>query len=1053
MSNRNETFGRLLKGAINSIAAYEGKTAPAVEDDLGQQIGLAGSALQRYKAGNLPPEPRTVEIIANAALRRAYLSRPWLEVFLQAARYPQPDALLARLLGENTLPVPAPTSMPGGTVTFLFTDIVGSTQLWEAHAPAMQRALARHDSILRQAITDQGGYVFKTVGDAFCAAFATAPAALQAALNLQRHIMAEPWSASGLPEPLLVRAVLHTGAAEQRDGDYFGPPLNRVARLCGVGHGGQILLSLAAQELARDQLPAGTSLRDLGEQRMKDLARPERIFQLLAPDLPAAFPPLKTLDTARHNLPAQPTALIGREAEVEAVCDLVREPATRLLTLTGPGGTGKTRLALQVAGELVEEFADGAWFVALAPISDANLVASAIGTALGLREQGSRPMHELLHDYLREKALLLVLDNFEQVSDAAPLVGGLLATAAHIKIVVTSRVVLHLYGEREYAVPPLSLPQRIPPPTFARLTQYEAVRLFIERARAVRADFAITVENAPLIAEICHRLDGLPLAIELAAARSKLFAPQAILNRLDRRLATLTGGARDLPARQQTLRGAIEWSYNLLDAGEQEAFARLGVFVGGCTIEAAEAVLLAGGELLIEPLDVLSSLVDKSLLKQIEGANGEPRFTMLETIREYALERLAAGGVEEQLCRQHATYFLAYGEQGYALEGTISDTEHNAWVGSYRHEYDNIRAALDWSHTTGDADMALRLVNAISPIWWDYGVRSEAIIWFERILHSSSKLTGSGVHLRARWELGLFYAMTGQYKEAQHQYELALDMARVLKVHQAELLERLGWLAREQGHSSTAWPYLIESLALFRAQNDAAGVAYTLNTMAGVAIIEEDPDRAEALLLESREVAQGNTGTTVGWMLNHLGHCAQLRGHYEQALSLHQDSLSYFSERYHAAQVEVYHCLGECALGLGRIDEAKGYLVQALTVAKEGSYQAGIAWCLASLGSAAALTGQPERAARLGGAAEKLRALINCRIAPATRATYERAQALARAALSDKAYAAAWAAGRALSGEEAIAEALGWAGTQNHESAKVSESHGNGSTEAAKTTM
>jgi predicted ATPase/class 3 adenylate cyclase len=546
--------------------------------------------LALQEAGNLPPDLRTVEAIAAAAVRRAFLGRAWLHVFLQATRYPNPETLIARLAGETPIAAPASATLPTGTVTFLFTDIVGSTRLWETHSGAMQRALVRHDAILRQAIAEHSGHVFKTVGDAFCAAFATAPAAVDAAIVIQRVILSEPWAACGLNTPLEVRTVLHTGAADERDGDYFGPPLNRVARLCAVGHGGQILLSLAAQDLARDHLPPMIELRDLGEQRMKDLARPERIFQLVASDLSADFPPLRSLNAYRHNLPAQPTALIGREREVEDLTELVQMPELRLLTLTGPGGTGKTRLALQAAGELVERFADGVWFVGLAAISDPTLVASAIAGVLGLREQGDRPIAELLRGYLREKSLLLLLDNFEQVLPASGLVADLMAAAPQLKILVTSRVVLRLYGEREYVVPPLSLPERMPPPTFERVTQYEAVRLFIERARAVRSDFTVTAANAPLIAEICHRLDGLPLAIELAAARSKLFAPQAILSRLDKRLMVLTGGAQNLPARQQTLRGAIDWSYDLLDAAERESFARLGVFVGGCTLEAAAVV-------------------------------------------------------------------------------------------------------------------------------------------------------------------------------------------------------------------------------------------------------------------------------------------------------------------------------------------------------------------------------------------------------------------------------------------------------------------------------
>src|SRR5215218_6842394 len=579
-------------------------------------------------------------------------------------------------------------SPPSGTVTFLFTDIEGSTKLWEQNAQAMQRALSRHDEILRRVIEEQEGYVFKTVGDAFCAAFPTAPDALEAALETQCRLLSSEWEESG---PLKVRMALHTGAAEERDGDYFGPPLNRVARLLSAAHGGQVLLSLPTHELVRDQLPAGTSLRDLGEHRLKDLFRPERVFQLVSPDLPSEFPPLRTLEAYRNNLPLQPTPLVGREKEVSEVCHLLGGDETRLLTLTGPGGIGKTRVALQAAADLLEDFPEGTFFAPLATLTEAELLLPAVVETLEVMETAERPLDESLKDYLSERRLLLVLDNFEQVLGAAPTVTELLSAAPGLKVLATSRAPLGLYGEHEFPVPPLSMPDLKRPPPLERLTQYEAVGLFLERARALKPDFSITNESAPAVAEICVRLDGLPLAIELAAARIRMLPPKALLARLDNRLKLLTGGARDLPVRQRTLRGTIEWSYDLLEESEKSLFARLSVFSGGRTLGAIEAVCDKEGDLPVDTFDGVSSLLEKSLLRQEEGAGGEPRFVMLETIHEFARGKLQDSGEAEEIKRAHAEYFLVLAEE--ANQG-LKGVNQLEWLERLEAEHDNMRAAL-----------------------------------------------------------------------------------------------------------------------------------------------------------------------------------------------------------------------------------------------------------------------------------------------------------------------------------------------------------------------
>src|ERR671912_238861 len=622
--------------------------------------------------------------------------------------------------------------LPTGTVTFLFTDIEGSTKLWEKSPRGMQVALTRHDALLWEAIEGHGGFVFKTVGDAFCAVFPTALGALESALAAQRGLFSEAWGEE--IGALRARMALHTGTTHERDGDYFGPPVNRVARLLSAGHGGQVLLSSSTQELVRDHLPPQIHLRDLGERRLKDLSRPERVFQLTAPDLPSEFPPLRTLESRTNNLPLQATPLIGRERDVEAACGLLRSSETRLLTLLGPGGTGKTRVGLQVAAELVDDFEDGVFFVPIAAITDPTLVAPTIARILGLSEGEAQPPEELLEGYLRDRQTLLLLDNLEQVIEAAPVVEKLLSSAANLKILATSRIPLGLYGEYEFPVPPLSLPDPDSLPPLEHFTEYEAIRLFVERARAVKPDFSLTEENGPAVVEICKRLDGLPLAIELAAARIKLLPPRVLLDKLGNRLKILTGGARNLPERQRTLRNAIEWSYELLDEGEKLLFARLGVFSGGATLEAIEAVCDAEGDLPTDVFDGASSLLDKSLLRQEEGAGGEPRFVMLETIHEFANAMLEGSGEAEAMRRAHASYFLALSEEA---DPALKGAEDAAWLDRLEQEQDNMRTALSWAIEHEEGELALRLGAALRWFWYMEGYYGEGSRWLEAALRKN----------------------------------------------------------------------------------------------------------------------------------------------------------------------------------------------------------------------------------------------------------------------------------------------------------------------------
>src|SRR5215218_3400962 len=736
---------------------------------------------------------------------------------------------------------------PTGTVTFLFTDIEGSTKLWEKSPTSMHSALARHDAILREAIEGHGGFVFKTVGDAFCAAFPTAVDALEAALSCQRSLLSEKW-----PEEigtLRVRMAQHTGTAHQRDADYFGAPLNRVARLLSAAHGGQVLLSSSTQELVRDQLPKDTHLRDRGERHLKDLARPQRIFQLTAAGLPTEFPPLRTLDFYPTNLPLQATPLIGRQREVEAVCARLRSTETRLMTLVGPGGTGKTRVALQAAAELVEDFEDGVFFVPLAAITDPALVAPTIARVLGLSEGGAQPPEELLGGYLREKQMLLLLDNLEQVIESASVVDALLSSAAKLKILATSRTPLGLYGEQEFPVGPLTLPDPESLPSVENLPEYEAIRLFVERARALKPEFSLTDEDAPAVVEICQRLDGLPLAIELAAARIKLLPPRVLLDRLGNRLKILTGGARNLPERQRTLRNAIEWSYELLDEGEKLLLGRLGVFSGGATLEALEAVCDARGDLRADAFDGAASLLDKSLLRQEEGTEGEARFVMLETIREYARERLGQSGEAEATSRAHAEYFLALAEEA---EPMLWGAEDAAWLDRLEQEHNNMRAALSWAIANQEAELALRLGGALQWFWFARGYYGEGRSWLEQALTGEDGASTAAL-AKGLDAVGWLAQEQGDINRAAEAAENGLklgDEEAVGNVIVADLKHVLGETARHHGDYDLATEYYKEGLELYREADDRRGVAWSLGSLANVAGDRGDHERAKGLYEE-----------------------------------------------------------------------------------------------------------------------------------------------------------------------------------------------------------
>ena len=617
--------------------------------------------------------------------------------------------------------------LPTGTVTLLFTDIEESTRLLQHVGERYASVLAECRHLLRTAFHEYRGHEVDVQGDAFFVVFARATDAVSAAVAAQRALDRHAW-----PEGVVVRVRmgLHTGEPSVATEGYMGLDVHRAARLMSAGHAGQVLLSQTTCDLIEHDLQDGVLLRDLGEYNLKDITGSTHVYQLVIADIPADFPSLSTLATPPHHLPIQPTPFIGREKEVAAVQHQLLREDVRLVTLTGPGGMGKTRMALHVAAQLHAHFADGVWFVPLAPISDPNLVIPTIAQTLGLREARERSLLEQLQVSLRERQVLLLLDNFEQVVSAATHVADLLTSCPHLKVLVTSREVLHVRAEHEFPVPKLSLPDPKRLPDLMALSQYEAVALFIQRAQAVRPEFQMTNANAPAMAEICARLDGLPLAIELAAARIKLLPPQALLTRLGQRLQLLTSNARDVPARQQTLRNTIQWSYDLLDAQEQQLFCRLSVFVDGCTLEAVEAVSAALGEATLPVFDRIASLIDKNLLQQTAQEGEEIRFLMLETIREYGWEVLAERQEREATQAAHAAYYLALAEEA---ELALGGPQQQLWLQRLEREYGNLHAALHWLRLqasragVGDeaAGLALRLETALSYFWIVRGYRND----------------------------------------------------------------------------------------------------------------------------------------------------------------------------------------------------------------------------------------------------------------------------------------------------------------------------------------
>lgn len=957
--------------------------------------------------------------------------------------------------------------LPTGTVTLLFTDMEGSTHLLQRLGKHYADVLADCRSLMRNVFLQYNGHEVDNQGDAFFVVFARATDAVMAAVTTQRALADHSWP-QGVS--VRVRIGLHTGEPMLTTDGYIGIDVHHAARVMSAGHGGQILLSPTTLQLVEQHLPEGTYLQDLGEHRLKDLQRPSHLFQLSLEGLLATFPPLKTLDIRPNNLPIQPTPFIGREKEVADVMQLLRRQDVRLVTLTGPGGVGKTRLGVQVAAEISDYFAHGVFVVALSPLSDSAQVIPAIAQTLAIGEGSDQPLLPLLQAALKERHLLLLLDNFEQVAEAAVDVAGLLNACPRLKVLVTSRGGLHLRAEHEFAVSPLSVPLLKRLPNLYALCQYEAVTLFIERAQAVKPDFAVTNTNAPAVAAICVHLDGLPLAIELAAARIKHFSPQTLLSRLEQGLSILSGGARDLPARQQTLRGAIAWSYDLLSPAEQKLFRHLAVFVDGWSLEAAEAVCKARGGLAEDMLEGMASLVDKSLLRQEEQDAGETRFWMLQTLREFGLEQLTRSGELEVTHQAHAAYYLLLVEE---MEPSLQATEQGKWMVRLEMEHENLRAALSWllaqarggtEQSKQRAEQALRFCTALSWFWNIRGYNREGQTFLEHALalresvsvsvkakalytaadlafllddlERTERLGGESLYLfremadktgmaDALWLLGSSAWAKAQFTLAWHQLEeaatLYLEMGERWK--RGRCLTQLARISTVQGKYEQAQELLEQSLVLYRAFGDKERLGWVLYLLARLLFLSgRDLTQARNLTEQSLTLLQEiNSPWERAYPLVLLGQITFQQNDQAQIRDLFEESRSTFKDvGDQGGEAEALIELASVAAMQDDFIAAYDLYQESFKIIQRIQYQELIPSCLEALANVAVEQGELVRAARLWGASEALREAIGTPIPPVYRLGHERAVAKARVQPGNETFTRAWAEGRTMTPQQAI---------------------------------
>jgi predicted ATPase/class 3 adenylate cyclase/DNA-binding CsgD family transcriptional regulator len=882
-------------------------------------------------------------------------------------------------MGSNT---GSSTGLPVGTVTFLLTDIEASSRGWESDPGSMAKVVARHYEILDEAIARHDGArpQEQGEGDSVVAAFSRSASAVACALEIQRAMVDEMWPEGAT---IRLRIGLHTGDARLRDeGNYFGETVVRCARLRAVAHGGQVVLSRATEQLVVDHLPDGATLKDLGAHRLKDLTRPEQVFQLCHPDVENDFPPLRSLDALPNNLPLQLTSFIGREDEIATVVALLAE--SRLVTLTGAGGSGKTRLALQVAAEVLETQSDGAWWVDLAPLADPDLVPNAVAVTLSVREVQDQSVTETLVRRLHDHRAVILLDNCEHLIDAcAELAEALLLGCPQVSLVATSREPLGVDGEIFWRVPSLSLPARGDHAEVESLTQCESVRLFIDRAMRVRPNFAVTNQTARAVAEICHRLDGIPLAIELAAARVRLLTAEQIVAGLADRFRLLTGGRRTALPRQRTLEASVEWSYNLLSEAERGLLQRLSVFAGGFRLDAAEDVCAGEGIERIQVLDLLSSLVDRSLV-QVEEGGTEARYRLLETIRAYARQKLAEVGDASSARDRHLEHFCVFAER---VAPELERGDQLIWLGRLEADIDNLRAALDWASESLDSNEALRLAASLTRYWvfrsnlteaerrldealssgeGTPGLRARALAWrgyiaaersdlqqaddfagqaLATVERSDPEVTALALFAKA---MGALFVATGDERVLLERTIAAAKEADLPSVL-ARALGTLGYFEMRVGNAAAGQRIFGEALAAARRSGDRFA-HLIVGTWMGIATAHQgDVTTARAKLEATLEIARDlHTRWIIASCLSHLSNVETIEGEYESAHRSAEEARSVALEIEHPVQIAISQFMfGEKEYATGNLDAALSHFEQAIERSRSVGFTLGLAPAIA----------------------------------------------------------------------------------------------------------